>query len=741
MITAPFNFVPLSSKVYYPDWANQVSQDIPFSDGEDGVIELTIVNQTPLFTRNGHARSAEEPYSSHIDVNGTRRYFIPGTTLKGCFRSVMEILSFGKMTQYDDSSFGQRDLKAKDYRNAMQKVRCGWLYKVGSDVFLKDCGEPIKVLFQKVDEEIGKKVLENFIRNISGDNDRLARTKYLQVYKYLHPTFDEHDKKQFEEFIMSRDYLLSDESGTIVMTGQSSKCVYDSQRKKPIPNKNGEKFGCYTGKAREYFFKSSIEHTYSISDRLFHAFETINARSADYTEFWQKKLNAGQEIPVFFCMKGKEIDSIGLTYLYKRPYKHSVKDGVPTQDLTKMDLPECIFGRIADKNIDMSLKGRVVFSHAFAEKVIPDNALIYQKDVVLGQPSASYYPIYLKSGNYNDSKIEIAGRKRYSIIKGGKTNTIPIGTPNVSTSFKALPIGQCFKGKIIIHNLRPVEIGALLSAITFNNTAGCYHNIGLAKSFGFGKILCSVKIDGLKHNMEDYIHAFEHALLTDNIDITRNNPLNSLVSIASEHEPSAMRMMNGVKEYAENKGTFSTLRPDNTKAFHYITDQTEVAIAIEEKRRLQNQQEEAKKELENRQKEYNFTKAEAYGKMVFSNWQEALNKFKEAKIKAVELDIDTAEVDRKMAECQAHIDKKQAQQSQSLSAVLQGQGYISNVHKAVNLWCNSHPNAFSDTELQALVAAIKTLPTQEQKKLPSMRSKFEKTLTADWATKLYNLLK
>jgi len=42
MITAPFNFVPLNKKVFFPDWAEKVSHDIPFSDGESGVIDITI---------------------------------------------------------------------------------------------------------------------------------------------------------------------------------------------------------------------------------------------------------------------------------------------------------------------------------------------------------------------------------------------------------------------------------------------------------------------------------------------------------------------------------------------------------------------------------------------------------------------------------------------------------------------------------------------------------------------------
>ena len=41
-IKAPFNFVPLSDKIFFPEWADQISQDIPFSDGLSGTIELKI---------------------------------------------------------------------------------------------------------------------------------------------------------------------------------------------------------------------------------------------------------------------------------------------------------------------------------------------------------------------------------------------------------------------------------------------------------------------------------------------------------------------------------------------------------------------------------------------------------------------------------------------------------------------------------------------------------------------------
>lgn len=54
MIHAPFNFVPLSKIVFSPKGGeDKISQDVPFSDGICGMIELKIVAKTPLFIRNG----------------------------------------------------------------------------------------------------------------------------------------------------------------------------------------------------------------------------------------------------------------------------------------------------------------------------------------------------------------------------------------------------------------------------------------------------------------------------------------------------------------------------------------------------------------------------------------------------------------------------------------------------------------------------------------------------------------
>ena len=95
IIKSPFNFVPLNSKVFFPEWANQISQDIPFSDGVSGIIDLTITAESPIYIHNGQLHKEDKEnkekskkddkekkdYSfSHITTAKGNRYFIPGTS-------------------------------------------------------------------------------------------------------------------------------------------------------------------------------------------------------------------------------------------------------------------------------------------------------------------------------------------------------------------------------------------------------------------------------------------------------------------------------------------------------------------------------------------------------------------------------------------------------------------------------------------------------------------------------------
>ena len=58
-VSAPYRFVPLSSLIVFPDWADQVSHDRPFSDGISGELNIQIHNTSPLCVGGKQDKSSE----------------------------------------------------------------------------------------------------------------------------------------------------------------------------------------------------------------------------------------------------------------------------------------------------------------------------------------------------------------------------------------------------------------------------------------------------------------------------------------------------------------------------------------------------------------------------------------------------------------------------------------------------------------------------------------------------------
>lgn len=380
-LTSPYNFVPLNSKVYIPDWYNLVSQDIPFEDGEDGYIELTWHNDSPLFIRD---KDKDDPEHAPMNING--RYFIPGSSIKGMLRNVLSILAFGKMK----------------------------------------------------------------------------------------------DGEQYKSQTFQKIVIINDK-------------------------------------------KTQTNRKFSIED-------LVNKRQPQIVD------NSG-----------------------------------------KPDLCELIFGWVSSDS--RSMKGRVQVGNAFALKN-ENIELIHEKTIVLGQPQASYFPLYIKQDQNTDKPKTydngecISGRKRYRIHKGF-TEPKNVEPGDTTSTFKAIPAGYNFVTRINLHNMRPAEIGALLSAITIHNTKDVYHNIGAAKAFGYGKIRLEgeVKLFGLNYTLSYYLKAFEdtmeefydHAYPISSNYWKTSEEITTLLGTMAEHKYDDVRFMNP-NEYKDAKKSNKGKLNENTSA-------------------------------------------------------------------------------------------------------------------------------------------------------------------------------
>lgn len=349
--------------------------------------------------------------------------------------------------------------------------------------------------------------------------------------------------------------------------------------------------GTMDKKAHELLLPVATKAPIELSDDTMEKFLSVYAPTPDFDKFVDH-LEAGNDIPVgFVCDKNKkdDIKFVGMGKMMRVPYKYGVKDLVerkqnPDEYRSGRDLCETIFGW-ADS--ESSMKGRVQIGHAFATQTVKDDRLM-EVSGVLGEPRASFYPLYLKQSgstysNYDDSLAEISGRKRYRVHKGSSVMPLSQGNENENTksAMKFVPSGCDYVMRINVHNLRKVEIGALLSAITLHNDKRdgmkVWHNIGCAKSFGYGKIYAAdVRLHGLKWSERDYMADFEMEMdgflkSVHGSSWIKTEQMTKLMGIMTEHDDSVVEMME-MKEYGECKKNYDMPYPDSLTIDSLVSD-------------------------------------------------------------------------------------------------------------------------------------------------------------------------
>jgi CRISPR-associated protein (TIGR03986 family) len=513
MITAPYNFVPLNKEVFYPSWSEQVSHDVPFSDGESGEIDITITAKSPIFIRN-HSDAKEKPSSEFCNFNKTK--FIPATSLKGVMRTAIEIIGFSKL-QLQDKTLSYRDLNNPSYKTkAMdgEKIYMGWLSKDDNQWVIENLGKVTNGQTRIKYEEMKSYFTNEQMSKITKDR-ATAYDKYSAI---------DFEPKQIDK-------------GTIVFTGSTG------------------------NKTREFLFPNIqpiSTYRFDKDDNLIKTFKeayyigTPN-ESKDWKNLWQKRFDSGKKIPVFFQLNDKEeIKHFGLSMLYKLPYEHSLQKILEKYQDFKLskDLAQTIFGYIDENE---ALKGRVQFSHFKCDKEVKFNKKI---SLPLSTPRATFYPNYLvqccengktkKFITYDRLDGILRGFKLYpptkqivEIAKNDKGEDFCKKNHKLCNPFEPVGVGSTFSGKIRFHNLNPVELGALISALNFmgqNKDDKYFHKIGMAKAYGFGTV--SIQINSLKtasnKGLDLFMNSFKNHLNQElKIDLLQHPRIKAFLKLSS----------------------------------------------------------------------------------------------------------------------------------------------------------------------------------------------------------------
>lgn len=482
MITAPYNFVPLNDKIFYPSWASEDIlkniHDVPFEDGESGVIELEITAKSPIFIKDSKNPSE---FCHFINEKDTKEYYIPATSIKGMIRNALEIMSFSKIRI--DERKHKKHLSVRDMTDRKNLVgvaeSCGFLVKNDNGYMIEDCGRPLTISYDKMGSEFA------FARKLGTAKNKYEKCIISREVKFL--TYIEEGRRNITRVKIDEK---SSKIGMLVFTGDIK------------------------GKKHEFVFAKN-GNKIQLDKSVFEDFKSVyfeNKESID-GQYWKEKFNEGkgEKIPIFYTKdNGGRITAIGLTQLFKLAYKKTIFEAAKqASNDAKFDLAETIFGTVRG---DRTLKGRVYFSHfksSFKRFEAP-------KEGVFGTPNPSYYPNYLEqrpNGSYitlMSKEAKIRGYKRYPLHEDIERLSAGNDNEKMKVKFKPLSANTVFKGKIVFHNLKKVEIGALLSAITFHGRSDKFmHNIGFAKPYGYGKIDIKLTLKELKYSQDEYLKEFE----------------------------------------------------------------------------------------------------------------------------------------------------------------------------------------------------------------------------------------
>lgn len=512
--TAPYNFVPLPLAVFEVP----VEQDPPWTQHDrfvpgthSGSIELEIETLTPLYIRgvmtaDREGRWSERPSRLRPDPYMTPdgSPVIPGSSLRGMIRTLVEILSFSKLRPVSAAKPFYRSLGkhviGKIYRERMtrggQKPRGGILHIRDGSVTIAPC-EFVRV---------GRDRLRP--GHLSHDHNPPPWPPQHAPCWVRMP--DRSDTVVAIEIRSERPAGAGWRRGTLVLTGHVK------------------------SKRREFVFlepSGTPKDEIQVPDPVWRRFH-----DDDQITQWQKwafprgqpptagrcadgHLRDGE--PVFFLADDRADGPPALVFLgragmFRLPYDRSPRDLVDrVLPGDRLDLTESIFGTVETSSSDdrqSAIKGRVRFEDAMASGGGPhwyESTLVPH---ILSAPKPTAFQHYLtQGGTVSEEKLTTYLDGHHTTVRGHKlywhrwspgqgmaqvkaTNHDPLlqdlrtEQPEDTQHTLVTPVkqGVRFTGRVRFENLTDLELGALLHALQLPD--GCCHRIGMAKPLGLGSI-------------------------------------------------------------------------------------------------------------------------------------------------------------------------------------------------------------------------------------------------------------
>lgn len=507
---APYNFVPLPEKIVLAKLPLP-SHDVYEEERYTGYLDCTLTTKSPVYTRTAldpdffrrwasdiqkmqemmRDREARETYARFFHLDNLERPVIPGSSLRGMIRSLVEIAGYGKMKWVTENHLFFRTVDnsaiGKYYRNrVMNKVKGGIMRfdEKSNSYYIEEW--PIV--------RISRSLLpESLYEGESPNSTPKWEYQYRRVWVALSPN------NQYAEqcsFVPKDGYR----EGILVVTGD-------------VPKK-GKEFVLLIprGEPEKIALDEKLVWRFHDDDQITRwqrrAFPRHRPRrnSRDRDGMLRKdRFLAREGDPVFFLREGGKVTFFGRAHFFRLPYVSSPSDLIP-KALREgpLDLAEAIFGYVEGQE---GFAGRVFVTEAIADagqdKVWwSGNPTTPQ---VLSSPKPTSFQHYLVQDKQQDhdpnkkdtlahydtpsGETTIRGHKLYwhkgpnpdftDIVENWEHDT-------QHTQIRPVRPGVHFHFRVYFENLSQVELGALLWVLDLPE--GHYHKIGMGKPLGLGAV-------------------------------------------------------------------------------------------------------------------------------------------------------------------------------------------------------------------------------------------------------------
>ena len=516
---APYNFVPLNDKVV------EVNKAVPEADRyhddegrQSGWIELAIETKTPLYIRGALSKEELEAGKDAKEISDFfapgAKLRIPGSSLRGMVRTLVEMSAFGAFGAYDDKLLYYRALAdksnlRKEYqehmssydrkkRKANYKMSAGVLQQAGNGIdfeILPSAENFRSILKHEAKARIGKRYrIFNFYK---------LDTEYLVV------SGDMQKKK--------RDWLVpfpaQHASGIPVHEDDVKHYRNDSNRAAEVPNlielaAKGQQVPCFYSRWRDSLGRERVSFGHTPMFRLAYQ-QTIG----EHVPLPQYKITKAtimhleqEKIPGPLIEKLKVLLQKDFTSMQFEG--ELARAGINPRDDQKyyemilghariIDFAEAIFGN------EHSFAGRVFFEDAFLDSGQGEVLMGERTPQILASPKPTTFQHYLvqSSGdirrlNHYNSNSSIRGNKLYWHKSGEgweETNQKAIREHHTQyTSINPVKPETTFTGCIRFENLSDEELGAVLFVL--NLPEGCLHKLGMGKPLGLGSVTIKTRL-------------------------------------------------------------------------------------------------------------------------------------------------------------------------------------------------------------------------------------------------------